>query len=395
MDNKIDRSIAAAFGAAVGVVFFAALFLLGTRSFRNAITEIAEAETRVTIIDKDGSVFYDTESSRDSHASRREIQQAFETGRAVAIRHSETVGEDLLYCARRVGDRVVRLAVPYTGVLRSERFAWCGLLAAILLGVCVVVLVFVLTRRLTRRLDAQSRQLEIASANETFRREFTSNVAHELKSPITAILGSVEMLGDGTTLTDAERQELFGIVKSESGRLGSLVKDVLSLAQIEREQETNAAEFVRVPFADVVANVIAREEPKARAAHIALELARNDPADVVGDATRLEEVLVNLVENAIRYSGSDRIRVTSFADGSHVTVKVTDFGIGIPARHVPHLFERFYRVNKSRSRSLGGTGLGLAIVKHIVQLHGGVVSAESDPGRQTTFAFVLPQALPQ
>ena len=396
MENaKISKSFVAAFCAAVGVVFFAALFLLGTRSFRNAITEIAEAETRVTIVNRDGSVFYDTEAAHESHASRQEIQQAFETGHAVSVRHSETVGKDLLYCARRVSDHVVRLAVPYNGVLRSERIAWCGLVAALLFGVCVVVLVFVLTRRLTKRLDAQSRQLEIATANETFRREFTSNVAHELKSPITAILGSVEMLGDGTTLTDAERQELFGIVKSESARLGSLVKDVLSLAQIEREQETDSAEFVRVPFANVVEAVRLREDAKARAAHVSLEVVRNDPADVVGDATRLEEVLVNLIENAIRYSGSDRVLVSSVADGSHVTVKVTDFGIGIPERHLPHLFERFYRVNKSRSRSLGGTGLGLAIVKHIVRLHGGVVSVESDPGRKTTFTCVLPQALPQ
>ena len=393
--HKIDKSWAAAFGAAIGVVVFAALFLLGTRSFRHAIEEIVEAETRVTIVDKDGTVFYDTESATDSHASRDEIRQAFEAGQGVALRHSETMGEDLLYCARRVGDRVVRLAVPYTGVIKSERIAWGGLLAAILFGGCLVLLVFVLTRRLMRRLEAQTRQLEIATANETFRREFTSNVTHELKSPITAILGAVEMLGDGTKLSDDERRELFGIVKSESGRLGSLVKDVLSLAQIEREQAEDTAEFTRLPFADVVANVVARETPKAHAAHIALDLERNDAADVLGDAARLEEVLVNLVENALRYSGSDRVRVTSFADGSHVTVRVTDFGIGIPERHLPHLFERFYRVNKSRSRSLGGTGLGLAIVKHIVQLHGGVVSVESDPGRQTTFTFVLPQALPQ
>ena len=390
--RRVEGSWVAAVAAAGGVIVFAALFVLGTRSFRAAIAEIVEAETRVTVVNPDGSVFYDTKSATDSHAARDEIRQAFAHGQGVALRHSETVGDDLLYCARRVGDRVVRLAVPYTGVLRSERLAWGGLAAAVLLGACLVFLVFLVTRRLARRLDAQARQLEIATANETFRREFTSNVTHELKSPLTAILGAVEMLGDGTSLSDEERRELFGIVRSESGRLGSLVGDVLSLAQVEREQAEGSAGFVRVNVADVVSSVRAREESRAKAAHVAIECPRNDEAFVRGDATRLEEALSNLVENALRYSGSDRLRIVSAASGGRVTVSVTDFGIGIPAEHLPHLFERFYRVNKSRSRTLGGTGLGLAIVKHVVQLHGGDVAVESDPGRQTTFSFTLPLA---
>ena len=103
----------------------------------------------------------------------------------------------------------------------------------------------------------------------------------------------------------------------------------------------------------------------------------------------MEEILENLIDNALRYSGSDRIDVSSAATPTEVTVSVADFGIGIPAEHIPHLFERFYRVNKSRSRSLGGTGLGLAIVKHLVQLHGGSVSVVSRPGQGTTFSFTL------
>ena len=338
----------------------------------------------------DGSVFYDTEAATGSHATRGEVQQAFAVGQSISLRRSETVGKDLLYCARRVGDRVVRLAVPYTGVLRSERLAAAGLLAALLLGASVVILVFLSTRRLTRRLDAQSRQLEIAVANEKFRREFTSNVTHELKSPLTAILGAVEMLGDGTSLSEEERRELFGIVRAESRRLGSLVQDVLALAQIEREQLQETHAFAALPLNDLIRTVVTQEEAKARARGVRLELVRNDAATVLGDATRLEEALVNLIENALRYSGSDTIRVTSTTAGGRVTVAVTDFGIGIPAEHLPHLFERFYRINKSRSRALGGTGLGLAIVKHTVQLHGGDVSVSSDPGRETVFAFTLP-----
>ncbi len=378
--------------AGVGIVLFAALFALTARSFRQAIADMAESETRVTIVNADGSVFFDTDNAVGSHAEREEIRAAFDTGRSVVLRRSETVGKDLLYCARRVGGRVVRLAVPYTGVLRSERLATTCLLAALFSGACLVFLVFLWTRQMTRRIDQQSHQLEIATANEAFRREFTSNVTHELKSPLTAILGSVEMLGDGTKLADDERRELFGIVHSECSRLNTLVRDVLSLAQIEREQEENAADFLPLELSAVVASVQAREAPKAHAAHVSLELVRNDEARVEGDATRLEEALANFVENALRYSGSDRVQIASVAEPDSVTVSVTDFGIGIPERHLPHLFERFYRVNKSRSRTLGGTGLGLAIVKHIVQLHGGAVAVESIPGRKTVFSFTLPRA---
>ena len=391
----VEKSWIAALAATAGVVAFAALFVVATRSFRDAIAEIVESETRVTVVDADGSVLYDTEDARDSHATREEVRRAFAEGRGVALRRSDTVGRDLLYCARRVGGRVVRLAVPYTGVLRSERVAWCGLAAAALFGACSVFLVFAVTRRLARRLDAQSRALEVAAAGEAFRREFTANVTHELKSPVTAIVGAVEMLGDGTALSEDERRELFGIVRSESARLGSLVNDVLSLAQAEREQEEGSADFVRVRVPDVVEAVRAREEPRARAAHVSLEVARSDDAVVLGDPDRLGDALANLVENALRYSGSDRVVVSSAADGRRVALSVTDYGIGIPARHLPHLFERFYRVDKSRSRSLGGTGLGLAIVKHVARLHGGDVSVESDPGRRTTFSFTLPQVSPE
>ena len=257
------------------------------------------------------------------------------------------------------------------------------------LGACVVMLVFVLTRRLTGRLDEQEKRLEVAAANETFRREFTANVTHELKSPLTAILGAVEMLGDGSQLSEEERADLLGIISGESGRLGRLVGDVLSLAQIEREEDENVGSFQAVSLDDLVASVVDLEQSKA-AGQVRIEITRNDAASVKGDACRLEEVLQNLIANALRYSGTDRIEVASVASRDKVTVTVCDFGIGIAEQHLPHLFERFYRVNKSRSRTLGGTGLGLAIVKHIVRLHGGDVFVSSRPGVKTTFGFTLP-----
>ncbi|MCR5413543.1 MAG: hypothetical protein K6F50_02290 [Kiritimatiellae bacterium] len=392
MKSKVDRGIVSSAIAAAASVGFAVLLLAVARSFRSSIAEMVESETRVTIVNSDGSVFYDTEDATGNHASREEVRNAFSGGSGSALRHSETLGRDLMYCARRVGDKVVRLAVPYTGVIRSERLAWVGLSSALALGLCMVVLVFFATRNLTRRLDEQSKRLEIASASEKYRREFTSNVTHELKSPLTSIQGAVDILGDGSSLSPEERSDLFGIITRETGRLASLVGDVLSLAKIEQEECCEKRDFTDVSMAELVEVAASGEELNANASHAKITVARNDGVHVMGNVGQLEEVLRNLLENAMRYSGSDRIEIRSVASQGTVTVSVKDFGIGIPAEHLPHIFERFYRVNKSRSRSLGGTGLGLAIVKHIVQLHGGTVSAVSRPGVETEFSFTLPLA---
>ena len=392
MAAKVDRSWQAAVAAAVCIAGFTALLCVVVRSFRMAISDIAGSETRVTVVNADGSVFYDTDDAVANHAGREEVTRAFADGRGTSLRHSDTVKRDFLYCARRVGERVVRLAIPYAGVRRSERLAWTGVVAAGVLGACVVILVFVLTRRLTGRLDEQEKRLAVAAANETFRREFTANVTHELKSPLTAILGAVEMLRDGSALTEEERADLLGIVNGESGRLGRLVGDVLSLAQIEREETENVGGFETVSLDDLVSSVVDLEKSKAGVGQVRVEIARNDAVSVKGDACRLEEVLQNLIANALRYSGTDRVEIASVSSRDKVTVTVSDFGIGIAEQHLPHLFERFYRVNKSRSRTLGGTGLGLAIVKHIVRLHGGDVFVTSCPGVKTTFGFTLPIA---
>lgn len=392
MAAKVDRSWQAAVAAAVCIAGFTALLCVVVRSFRMAISDIAGSETRVTVVNADGSVFYDTDDAVANHAGREEVARAFADGRGTSLRHSDTVKRDFLYCARRVGERVVRLAIPYAGVRRSERLAWTGVVAAGVLGACVVILVFVLTRRLTGRLDEQEKRLAVAAANETFRREFTANVTHELKSPLTAILGAVEMLRDGSQLSEEERADLLGIINGESGRLGRLVGDVLSLAQIEREETENVGGFETVSLDDLVSSVVDLEKSKADVGQVLVEIARNDAVSVKGDACRLEEVLQNLIANALRYSGTDRVEIASVSSRDKVTVTVSDFGIGIAEQHLPHMFERFYRVNKSRSRTLGGTGLGLAIVKHIVRLHGGDVFVTSCPGVKTTFGFTLPIA---
>lgn len=345
---------------------------------------------RVTVVDADGTVLHDTSPSSGNHAQREEIRQALSAESGFSVRRSNTVGAYLLYGARRVGNRIVRLAVPYTAIQKPLRMARNGAMAAGVVGACTVLLIFIATRRMSDRLSEQARALHSAKANEKFRREFTANVAHELKTPLTAILGAAEMANDGGGLSGDERRELMDIIAGQCARLNAIVGDILALSQIEREKENDRSAFVPVPMEEIVAAAAAAESPRAAKAGVELAVTRNAAATVDGDPHLLEQAIVNLVENALRYSGSERVELSSLTADGRLVVSVTDFGIGIPPEHLPHLFERFYRVDKARSRKLGGTGLGLAIVKHIAQLHGGDVAVESTQGVSTAFSIVLP-----
>ena len=350
----------------LAVVAFAALMLIPPAA-------------RITLLDLAGNVVYDSDGARDNHADRAEFQRALHDETGAVIRHSETTGTDLLYSAKRFGRHVLRLAIPCDGLLAPLLFARVGFLLAGVLGA--------LTAYLLARFG---RKIDTARANEAFRREFTANVTHELRTPLTAILGAVEMLGDGSSLTEAERAELFDIIREQAGRLNALSGDVLALAQLEREQQEDVRAFEPVETGCLLKRVAELEAPKAKARGIELVVAEGDDAVVAGDVQLLEQALVNLVENAFRYSGSDRVELSCHVRDRRAELSVVDYGVGIAAQHLPRLFERFYRVDKARSRALGGTGLGLAIVKHIAQVHGGDVAVSSEPGVRTEFRLSLP-----
>ncbi len=267
------------------------------------------------------------------------------------------------------------------------------IMLAVVLLVCLLVLfiVILITKRLTTEVAEKAKALELAKANEKFRREFTADVAHELKTPLTSILGATEMMAEGVQLTEEERNELLAIIHEQSSRLSSLVKDILSLAQLEREEQSPRDNFAPVPLSEVVETAVALAQPQASAKGVEVCVAHNDSVTVLGDAHLLEQALGNLIENALRYSGSSKIEVSLIAESSasHALLMVKDYGVGIPQESIPHLFKRFYRVDKARSRTLGGTGLGLAIVKHIALLHGGEVSVSSIQGLSTEFTMRL------
>ncbi len=229
---------------------------------------------------------------------------------------------------------------------------------------------------------------------ENYRRDFIANLSHEIKTPLTAIRGSVETLLDGALQRPDDAERFLRMAALHSERLTSLVQDILSLSQLECREADVAKDFTLFPAADAVRTAVSLCRSKAEECSVDLTLSGADsPALVLGDRPLLEQAVLNLIDNAVKYSGSagKRVDVSLESSGGQVRITVKDYGCGIAPEHQERLFERFYRVDKARSRKLGGTGLGLAIVKHIMQLHGGTVSLQSEPGKGSIFSLILPE----
>jgi two-component system phosphate regulon sensor histidine kinase PhoR len=225
---------------------------------------------------------------------------------------------------------------------------------------------------------------------EGFRADFIANVSHEIKTPLTAITSTVETLTD-MPLDEAGRTKCLDILSRQARRLNALVADILSLAAIERRQSARKRDFTALHLDAVVKDSVTLCQDDAERAGITLTAATPFPQITFrGDAQLLEQAIINLVTNAIRYSGSPDIVVALTRTAHHAVVTVEDHGCGIEAEHLPRLFERFYRVDRARSRERGGTGLGLAIVKHITLLHRGRVAVKSTPGAGTIFTLTFP-----
>lgn len=228
---------------------------------------------------------------------------------------------------------------------------------------------------------------------EAVRRDFVANVSHELRTPVTVIRGYAETLLGGALETDPARAGQFlEKIHRHAERLATLINDLLALSELESGATALRPEPLAV--GDAVRHACVLLEEKARAKGITIERrALGEAPPVLADRGRLDQVLINLLDNAIKYTPENGTVTVSAAEADGmVEIAVTDTGIGIPAKDLPRIFERFYRVDAARSREQGGTGLGLAIVKHIVQLHGGTVSALSTPGKGSTFAFTLRKA---
>ncbi len=227
---------------------------------------------------------------------------------------------------------------------------------------------------------------------ESIRRDFVANVSHELKTPVTSIQGYVETLLDGAINDKEQREKFLTIVAKQTERLHAILEDLLTLARVEQEGEKR--EHVLVPglLRGVLEAAIVDCNAKAKEKNMLIELIC--PAELAAsmNASLLEQAVVNLIENAIAYSPlGQTVEVSGLAGEREIEIRVRDHGCGIAREHLPRIFERFYRVDQSRSRESCGTGLGLAIVKHIVQIHGGRTAVESMPAQGSTFSIFLPK----
>lgn len=226
---------------------------------------------------------------------------------------------------------------------------------------------------------------------EKVRRDFVANVSHELKTPITSIKGFVETLLDGKVSDAAEQRRFLSIIAKHADRLNAIFDDLLSLSQIERDEERGEVALEREVVQDVVRTAIQTCELRAQEKEVALRLIGDEPVWAQLNRSLFEQAIVNLIDNAVKYSeAKSSVEIVVRNEGGSAIIAVRDHGAGIEQRHLGRLFERFYRVDSARSRKQGGTGLGLSIVKHIVQMHGGEISVESTPGEGSTFSISIP-----
>ncbi|MBN2070389.1 MAG: HAMP domain-containing protein [Candidatus Krumholzibacteriota bacterium] len=226
---------------------------------------------------------------------------------------------------------------------------------------------------------------------EDVRREFVANVSHELRTPVTAIKGFVETLMDGAIENKSDTRKFLAIIDRQADRMKRIIADLLMLAQVEKEEESGEIRFEKTDIGKVIDEARHLCSSKADARNIIIEV--NCPDDLVAmvDPALLEQAIINLLDNALNYSGEgSKVTVKACKENGWLVIDVIDRGCGIEPQYSLKLFERFFRIDKARSRKLGGTGLGLSIVKHIVQVHDGRVSVESEPGKGSIFKIEIP-----
>lgn len=390
---------------------------------------LAMSDVRSTLVDPDGVVLYDSEadaSTMENHNGRSEIEGARTEGSSVSSRQSATVGEDLMFAAVKLDDgQVVRLGE----VKRSFPAFVSSMLPALLLGTAVEFVVAYLIARmlvsrivkpfdaidlkhpsvgsyyeemqpLVDRIDEQRRQL--VKSNEelrraaNLRREFTGNVSHEMKTPLQVIGGYAELMENGM-VPPGDVKHFAGLILAESRTMRSLVDDVLTLSHLD-EGNMVGDDAPLVDLSQVAIRVSVRLRPQFEEKHLSTQLLEEskhpEEALVRGNEALLEQLAYNLLDNAARYSvDGGRVRVRIARSGDTVVLAVDDDGPGVPKEYRERIFERFFRVDESRSRETGGTGLGLAIVKHAAEAHGGTVHVEESEWGGASFVVELPAAV--
>ena len=369
-------------------------------------SEVEEENIRFTLIDPKGEVVFDNAvdaANLDNHLDREEIVQALENGEGSSIRKSATFNRQDYYYAIRLNDNsVLRTARTSKSILSIFVQAIPVIIGSsiFLLGLCFLISK-VLTENLLRPIRSMAYNLDDPEQIQVYdemkpivsylqkthedilkganlRQEFTANVSHELKTPLTSISGYSELIENGMT-DEKDTRKFAGQIHRNADRLLTLINDILRLSELDTKAGQKY-EKEEVDLYDIALTCAAVLEPETERSGITLEVT-GDHDCVMASKTMMEELVYNLVDNAVRYNHPGGwVRVE--AKGSYLIVE--DNGIGISEENQERIFERFFRVDKSRSKKTGGTGLGLAIVKHIVEIHGAELSLVSDEGVGTT-----------
>lgn len=396
---------------------------------------------RVTLITPDGKVKYDSNLKKytnvTNHASRPEVAAAIRKGVGSTVeRNSKTLSGDFFYSATYFANDslIIRTALPYTSDLSKslqadQHYIW--------FAVGTIMLLTIILYRFTRRLDDNIQKLrtfatradhgesletedlagfppdelgEIAERiikiykrlqttrreQDVLKRQLTQNIAHELKTPVASIQGYLETILENPNTSDAARDMFLKRCYAQSQRLTSLLQDISTLNRMDDAPEMMGNEEVNI--SDTVANIQKETALQLQQKHMAFVNHLPDGIVVKGNPSLLYSVFRNLTDNAIAYAGeSTTITLSAYTinedsdedDAPKWHFTFSDNGVGVPAEHLPRLFERFYRVDKGRSRKMGGTGLGLAIVKNAVILHGGTISVKNNEGGGLCFEFTL------
>jgi two-component system phosphate regulon sensor histidine kinase PhoR len=396
---------------------------------------------RLTLIAHDGQVLSDSDASSgrmENHRGRPEIESALAGKAGSARRKSTTIGVDFLYVAVPVKDGALRLAVPLAEIqgqvntIRKRMLVSTALafIPAILLALWFARLIArrlgsiidyaaqlargnfharlertgtdelgLLEKKLNEtgeKLEGMFQELEREHAElekvERVRKDFVINVSHELRTPLASIQGYTETLLDGAIDDPNHNVRFLQIIRQNAERLANLTADLLTLSRVELKQQKFS--FASYNVDRVLENTVDSMKPLAIRKNITITHASTgDPVEAFCDSEAVNQVVTNLVDNALKYTpdgGEITVGARVLPGLNQVEVFVRDTGIGIPAEELPRLFERFYRVDKARSRELGGTGLGLSIVKHLVRAQGGDVRVESALGKGSAFLFTLP-----
>lgn len=366
-------------------------------------------ELRVTWVDIDGTVLYDNDASAkdlSNHLNRPEIKQALKNGIGKSVRRSDTMNKNTFYYAVLLDNRTILRVATNAQSFASVFMSVAGFILLIILAIISICIVIshLLTVQLLRPIEMMARNLEKADYESPYkelepfsqmlktqhidilsaakaRQDFTANVSHELKTPLTAISGYAELLEEG--MIDREhKNHFYQEIRKNADRLLVLINDIIRLSELDQSgakpqmEELDLYELVMNCADSLIMNGNQRE--------VAVSF-EGEACTFLGNVDMLKELVENLVENAIRYNNpGGKVAVKVMLTGERATLVVKDNGIGIPASEQERIFERFYRVDKSRSRASGGTGLGLAIVKHIVEIHDAKLELDSAPGVGTT-----------